>query len=144
VQGKNQWYYQYFNGSSYANMIWTNDFGGAWQGNETHSLVGAGWFHPGPNVDSVLKWVAPTSGTWQIIGTAYDGDPGGGDGVFVKIMQGSTVIWSVIIPNGGTAQNHNLTRTISAGEVLYFSVNRLTNNSYDVTGWNPTIIYIGP
>ena len=138
------WYYQVYNGSSYVNMTWQTGFGGAWQGSEQYSLIRGGWFHPGNSVDAVLKWVAPSNGTWQITGTVNDADGNCGDGVAVKILHGNTSIWSQTIANGAAAQSHDLTRAISTGEAIYFVVNKRADNGCDSTGWNPTISYIGP
>jgi hypothetical protein len=144
IQGQNQWYYQYKTNSSYTNMTWDSD-NNRWKGGETYSLIGNTWLHPGNDSDAVLKWVAPKNGLITINGTAIDIGTGGtactiDDGVAVKILQGNTEIWSQTLNIGGSAK-HNLPLSISAGETIYFIVNKRNNSNCDTTHWNPIISY---
>ncbi len=141
----NEWFYQYKVGNTYANMNWQSSYGGSWVGNESLVLISNGWLHPGTNADAALKWIAPRTGTVQITGKPFDEGTGcdaQADGVQVSILKGATSLWVANINNGDTiGQAHSLSVTVSAGEAIYFVVNKQANNGCDRTNWNPTVMY---
>jgi hypothetical protein len=140
VQGKNNWYYQFWNGSSYSNMsfdstrnIWLATY---------PNLVGSSSQHPGTNADSVRKWVAPQAGTINITGNVAKTDAGGGDGIVVRISKNSTSLWSASIAyNNMKGYNVDLTTNVVTGDAIYFILNRNGSELFDSTGWNPKIAY---
>lgn len=60
-QGKDNWYYQIWNGSSFEDMTWDTE-NSRWKGTSNWDLITKEWMHPDMN-DVALKWVAPQSGT---------------------------------------------------------------------------------
>jgi hypothetical protein len=140
VQGKNNWYYQFWNGSSYSNMSFdsTNN---AWLGTYPN-LVSSTGQHPGVSTDSVRKWVAPQSGTINITGNVAKSDLRSGDGVSVKVLKNSTNLWSALIAyNDGVGRNIDVTTNVVTGDAIYFILNRNGSELYDSTNWNPKIAY---
>lgn len=114
-----------------------------WQGAETYLFLLATGGHPGNAADAQRRW-APSSSTIQITGNAADLAGGGGGGVTVSIRKGSTVLWQQALANGNTTGfNYNLSTTVTAGEAIDFVINRGADgdNSYDSTGFDPTIVY---
>lgn len=147
TQANNSWTYQEWNGTSYVNMTWVNSNGsGYWQGASSTTLIGNNWQHADTN-DSVRKWIAPTTGTVTITGNVAKGDISAGDGVRVMIKQNATQIWpavagwQTIAYNDSTGYNISKTISVTAGDAIYFIVNKNANNSYDKTNWNPIIKY---
>lgn len=139
-QGTNQWRYQEWNGSSYTDMTDYQANGGVWKGSQPYVLIGAGTQHPDA-YDSVRTWVAPTSGTIVVTGTARMGGSGG-DGVNVTVKKGNDVLWGPNAIDGSDTDSgvsHDFQVSVNAGDRLYFIVNRNGNNYYDATLWNPVV-----
>ena len=139
TQGTNQWFYQEWNGSTYNDLAY-NPSKGAWQGSQTYLLVGSEFQHP-DTFDSVRKWVAPSSGTVSITGKAVMNQTGG-DGVNITIKKNSSILWGPTAIAGSdttTGASHDLLTTVSAGDTLYFIVNKNTNHYIDATLWDPVI-----
>jgi hypothetical protein len=144
TQGERSWYYQYRTAYGYYNMFW--DSGNSrWEGNETYVLIGDGWFHPGNNSDAALKWIAPQKGLLTISGTVEHNqispDCPEADGVEVKILHGNTEVWSHTLEILSTV-SHELSVDVAAGDPIYFTVNKRSNNSCDTTNWAPTLTFI--
>ncbi len=140
TQGMYQWYYQQWNGSTYSNMSWISG-SGWWKGDQAYCLVMGNRQHPDTNA-SVRKWVAPSSGTVSIKGNARK-ESSGGDGVTVKIMKNSSVIWGPydIAYNDLTGISHQFSVSVSTGDAIYFIVDKKGNNSSDTTLWDPSVYY---
>ncbi|MHB1485303.1 MAG: hypothetical protein ACYCYI_11660 [Saccharofermentanales bacterium] len=140
IQGKNQWYYQQWNGSSYTNLSWDNT-NQRWQGAATWLLVSGSLMHPEASLDAVRKWVAPCDGSARIYGNVKKNDTGGGDGVLVAIVHNSTNIWGTytIAYNDSTGLNHDVTRDVKAGDAIYFYVSKNNTIWFDGTTWDPSI-----
>ncbi len=114
--------------------------GGVWKGSQPYVLIGAGTQHPDA-YDSVRTWVAPTSGTIVVTGTARMGGSGG-DGVNVTVKKGNDVLWGPNAIDGSDTDSgvsHDFQVSVNAGDRLYFIVNRNGNNYYDATLWNPVV-----
>ena len=141
VQGQRGWYYR----DSLGRNMTFNSARNRWQGvQETSMELWATGGHPGSAADAQRRWVASSSGTIQITGNAKDEDPGGGGGVTVSIMKGTTVLWQQAIVNGNTTGfNYNVTTTVTAGEAIDFVINRGAdgNTNNDSTVFDPTIAY---
>ncbi|OGX68648.1 MAG: hypothetical protein A2189_01195 [Paenibacillus sp. RIFOXYA1_FULL_44_5] len=137
-QGWYGWSYNQWDGVGYSNMTWdnTNNY---WIGSQPYSLIGSNWQHPDLN-DSARTWTAPYSGTVRIQGTVQK-QTSSGDGVIVKIIKNSTVIWGPQTITTTTGMSHDFTTTVNAGDSIYFIVNKNGDNSYDTTNWDPIIAY---
>lgn len=132
------WYYQY--GTGLTNMNWNS--AGYWQGQDQWDRIYSNAMHPGTAEGPVLKWVAPRAGTVFIGGTVRDSDPLCGDGINAQLVHNGTSIFFETIVNGNTVgKSPNLTRTVSAGDGLFFMIGARSNNYCDSTYWDPSIIY---
>jgi hypothetical protein len=144
TQGLNQAYYQFLDNGSYKDMTWNNTVTVPfWNGsdNGTYPALWNGGFHPGPNTDAVLKWVAPLSCKISISGTVKKSDINGGDGVIATIKHGSTTVWGpdTIAYNNAIGHQYNDTLSVTAGDAIYFILNRKGDYAFDGTAWDPVI-----
>jgi YD repeat-containing protein len=144
-QGKNNWYYQIWDGTQYKNMTW-DSVGARWKGEKDWDIISKDWMHPDGN-DAVLKWVAPQAGSIRITGRVAKLPINlQGDGVRVKIMRNSTQIWpssgwQSIQGNDSIGVSTNVNVNVEKGEAIYFIVNQNVSKGFDGTVWNPSIIY---
>lgn len=143
VQGGNNWSYRSWNGSAYSDMRF-DAAKNRWQGSETFCQVGSQWAHPDRSCEPTRTWTSPISATVTVSGIARDQDPGGGDGVIVKILKGSAELWSAVIENGDT-KNYpfNLEVPVRPGDAIHFRVNARGNSNNDTTLFDPKI-NVGP
>lgn len=142
LQGLNNWFYQRWNGTTYTDLTYTTTGSKWYTPAENYIQVNSTGQHPGPTSDAVLKWVAPVAGSVSITGNVKKSDVTGGDGVVVAIVHNTTQIYNQSIAyNDNVGYNVNLTRTVAAGDALYFRVNRNSSTSYDGTAWTPIISY---
>jgi len=140
VQGANQWLYQEWDGSAYQNMATYSSGTGVWSGSQPFVLIGAGTQHP-DTYDSVRTWVAPSSGIIVVAGTVKMGSAGG-DGVVATIKKNGSTVWgptAIAATDTVTGANHDFEISVSAGDKLYFIVNKNGNNYFDATFWNPSV-----
>jgi hypothetical protein len=152
TQGKDNWSYQYYNGSSYANLSY-NSTNKSWTptGQATPEITQFDQ-HPDTNTSNwtARAWTAPESGIVSLRGRILKSDnTTGGDGVLARITKNGTVIW----PTSGGSQHvaagdeytgvnyviDNL--SVTAGDILRFEVNTYSTNNYDKTSWTPAIVY---
>ncbi|THF76737.1 glycosyl hydrolase family 28 protein [Cohnella fermenti] len=144
-QGGWNWNYLQGNAASYTSMSW-NATDRTWRGTNTWNLIhDGGLMHPDAD-DTVRAWTAPVSGTISVTGTARKQDTNGGDGVRFKILKNTAQLWpasgwQTIAFNDATGVSHALTVSVTAGDVLYFVLNKNASNSFDTTYWSPTITY---
>ncbi|QNK59399.1 discoidin domain-containing protein [Paenibacillus sp. PAMC21692] len=150
LQGEKQWYYRYWNGTSYMDMSYDTAGGfGKWKGNEDRLLLWKKGFSPGLNSDAALGWKAPGDMTISITGNMIRStlEPQlNGDGNRVKIMKvsGSTITqiwpssgWQVLYP--GQFATHALVASVLEDDFIYFQVNKDGANSNDIVYWDPVI-----
>jgi len=143
VQGQSCWGYQEWTGSSYRDMRFDKK-DNAWHGSKQLSLLGREWAHPDSDREPARKWVSPIAGTVTISGNAHDADPGGGDGVVVSILKGSTELWSKTIANGDTkGYDFDLQVPVQVGDAIYFRVAMRGDPGFDSTYFNPSISVAG-
>ena len=136
TQGTRQWSYR-----DSAGAMTFDAANNRWQGSETYALLNAWGGHPGLNVNAVRRWTAPRAGTVRITGTASDTNAGGGDGVIVSILKGSTTLWTQAIANGGSAVAYDVSTTVQSGDVIDFVINKGTaNDFYNSTTFDPRVI----
>ncbi|WP_158630159.1 S8 family serine peptidase [Cohnella sp. AR92] len=144
TQGKNNWYYQEWDGTTFTNLTW-DSLNGLWRNSSSSTEISSDSQLPGTK-NSVRKWIVSTVGTVTISGNVAKSDITGGDGVNVKIMKNSTQIWPAsgwqyIAYNNNSGINVNVKTTVAAGDAIYFIVDKNANNSNDSTKWNPVISY---
>jgi hypothetical protein len=80
--------------------------------------AGAVFTHPAPDQLSVIGWQSPVGGTICVALRIVDVDAGGGNGVLWSFDQGTRVIHSAIVANGGRASTM-VALTVQPGEFLY-------------------------
>jgi hypothetical protein len=149
LQGGNYWSYQYWNGSSWADLSYDSPTE-TW-GDSTNGMVTRFNLWPANNSSqwTARTWTAPTDGTVRITGWVLKNQIGGGDGVKVKIAKNSTTIWPTsgsdytLAATDQTGVNTSIGNIdVAAGDQIRFEVNRNTNTNFDKTSWNPTIAYV--
>jgi len=138
TQGQNNWYYLTSTGA----QMTFDSTNNRWKGSQTYpALLWGDGGHPGSNTDAVRRWIASSAGSVRITGNVRDGDAGGGDGVIVYIRKSGINIWQQTIANGNTTGfNYDLTVSVYAGETIDFVINKIGNDQYDSTVFDPTIV----
>ena len=94
------------------------------------------WMHPGahgPGADlSVVRWIAPTAGTYAVDSTWRDLDPFGGDGVSANVVVNGVSVF------GQNFQNTSVTAfqalTLNAGDIVDFVLGNVSSGNNDSTG----------
>ncbi|MDG0794290.1 hypothetical protein OMP38_28220 [Cohnella ginsengisoli] len=144
-QGGWNWNYLQGNAAPYTSMAW-NATDKTWRGTNAWNIIhDGGLMHPDAD-DTVRAWTAPVTGTVRVTGNARKQDTNGGDGVRIKILKNAAQLWpasgwQAIAYNDATGVSHSLTVNVTAGDVLYFVLDKNGNNSFDTTYWSPNIIY---
>jgi hypothetical protein len=104
--------------------------------------------HPGAGVvdsDTIIRFVAPTAGTYSISGVFTRRNPtdGAGDGVRVSVFSGATLLYSGALPAttlGASVSYGPLASTLASGGTLDFVVsNGVGGHGFDGTGVAATI-----
>lgn len=135
-----RWYYLDQNGTQ---MTYSSG-SQLWSGGQLYQGIWQGGCHPGTTGAAVLKYVVPGTGSVHITGTFSDLDTGGGDGVTCTIKKNgsTTVAGPYTIANGNTTGNaYDVTNTVADGDYFTFEVGPGSNNVYDSTTLNPTVVY---
>jgi len=136
--GDNCWYYQYYNGFTWINM---NHNGSYWAGTKAWSRIYSTWMHPEIGQDVALIWESPASAVIDISGSVAKANTTCGDGVNVKILKNSTVLWEDTIAfddaAGLTPDINNI--SVAQGDKVYFILNVNGNASCDAVNWQPFI-----
>jgi hypothetical protein len=140
IQGKDNWYYQEWDGKEYKNLTW-NDELKQWQGSSYWLRIAQDFMHPDGN-DVVRTWISPRKGNLQITGNvAKLKGQVLGDGVRVKIMKNKSPIWPVtgwhtISSDDIKGSVINTLVEVEKGDSIYFIVNQYQTMNYDGTSWN--------
>lgn len=143
IQGRNNWYYQEWNGFAYRDMTFDAS-NNRWKGSREFCLIGPGWLHPDRGCEPVRKWVSPVATRVTITGNVPDLGAGGGDGVIVKIFKNNEELWSRTVDNGDRREHYfYLEVPVQVGDAIYFRINMRNNPDYDTTYFNPTITVPG-
>ena len=139
VQGP-VWYYL---NEDYSQMTFS---GGLWNGAELYQ----GWWdtggHPGYyGSNSILRWVCPTTATWNVSGITGDYAPDGGNGVIVTIVHNLTTIkYSRTITNGDGDLAYAFNLSCTLGDTLDFVIDPNTDANYDSTHFTAHIAGTSP
>jgi hypothetical protein len=99
--------------------------------------AGAVFTHPAPDQFSVIGWQSPVGGTMCVALRVVDVDAGGGNGIAWSFDQGTRVVASAILANGGSA-SLSVAIKVRPGEFLYSIVDANHGDFfYDTTrvGW---------
>ena len=157
TQGKNNWYYGYYDGTS-ATPWTTGDF--KLMTNYTSStwyvLDGTYWTrlwdsggHPNGvttsggrkkvNQWAVRRWVSNVTGLIYLYGTVLDNNPNNGNGVICHVIADSTEVANYNIDNGG-GTNIAVTISVSLGSLVDFAIDPKDGNDLnDSTDFYVTI-----
>jgi len=98
------------------------------------------YMHPGPQgQQTVVRWTAPSSGTFNISGR-FEGIAGGHATTDVHVMHNSTSIFDGYVNGLGSVVPYSMQRTVTAGDTIDFVVGD-GGNAYwsDSTGLGATI-----
>jgi hypothetical protein len=99
--------------------------------------------HPGPlGQNSVVRWTAPSAGTYTIQGWFKGNNFGGPTSTDVAILHGTAEIFTGAINSFNVRLNFALTKQLNAGDTIDFTVGYGSNGNYadDATGISATII----
>jgi len=81
--------------------------------------------HPGPNGErAVVRWTAPSAGTYHVFASFMAGDPSNTSDAMIK--SGATTLMSL----GSIPKTYDATLTLSANQTIDFSVGWGPNNDY--------------
>ena len=95
-----------------------------------------------PPIDTVKRWTAPYSGTISIDAPVTMTGVGSKDGVRVAVQHDGTELASAnLLVASSTAFTSKVTRSVSAGDELFFRVGSVNDGANDEVSWDPTITY---
>lgn len=108
---------------------------GVWSGAELYQGLWIDGAHPGNSGGTAKRrFIAPSTGTYNISGVTGDYDAGGGDGVTVTIVHNSsTTLYTRTLANGDGDVAYAFNQAMTAGDTLDFIVARNINANYDST-----------
>jgi hypothetical protein len=103
--------------------------------------------HPGPTVDTIVRWTAPTSGTYAISASFEILDDTSPTGIIGIVDLNGTHLFNGTLTgppassggNPGGSESFSVTRTLVAGDIISFGVNNEGNFLFDSTGLSATI-----
>lgn len=143
IMGKNGWYYQQKDGSTYADMIFWNT---KWVGDKCelgyyHSEIGH--YHLIPGVSEVVRrWIAPHAGSVRIEGeVALAGSAG--NGIYAMVLVNEKEVWASRLIKGRDEQSHDVTLTVGNGDLVCFVAKRYGEEPVERVTWDPVITYVG-
>ena len=95
-----------------------------------------------PPIDTVKRWTAPYGGTILIAAPVTMTGAGSKDGVRVAIQHQDTEVASAnLLAQSTSAFTSAITRTVAAGEEIFFRVGSVNDGANDEVSWDPTITY---
>ncbi len=139
LPGKNNWYYQQWNGSAYTDLAFISD-----EAHPKNYWFGSGGCEVGPNYQTagdnaaVRKWVAPHGGAVRVEGAVVADSAG--DGAVASIWLNSDKLWA------GEA-THDLKVTVMQGDAIIFliakkdSSRKSTASDSNKVFWDPVITF---
>lgn len=148
TQGGNHWSYQYFDGSTWANL----GFDTVNQRYGTTGFISQFDENPDPHSSYWIAraWTAPSSGQISVRGRVLKNDIAGGDGVKVRITRNGTQLWPVsggpqtVTFNDQSGYDTDVNLAVAVNDIIRFEINNGSNgdSSHDVTSWTPSIAYV--
>lgn len=152
IQEKNSWRYQYYNGSSWANLSYYDALKEAWKYSSKRNAPRVTRFimysGVGPTVSVARTWSAPHAGVVSIRGLVLKAaDSLGGGGISARIEYNGVLIWpaSHSQTGGSSDQSRYSSRvdglTVAAGGTIRFIVMPKLNVANAVVSWSPSIGY---
>jgi hypothetical protein len=143
VMGKNNWYYQQWDGRTYTDL--------AFYAPDEKALynywLGAGDTKTGNDYqvadvnDPVRKWLAPHAGEVRIEG-AIMLEADSGQGVSVMILRNDSKIWPARTVSHEKKEVHDITVSLNRDDAIYFVVRRIEKTKQVKASWDPVITYI--
>ena len=108
---------------------------GLWSGAELYQGLWDSGGHPGNSGGTAKRrFIAPSTGTYNVSGTTGDADAGGGDGATVSIVHNSsTTLYTRTLANGDGDVAYAFNQALTAGDALDFIISRNADASYDST-----------
>lgn len=105
--------------------------------------------HPGPsqgqgqavNRYAIAAWTVAAAGDYRIVSSDFtDINPSCGDGAEVRVYVNNSLIFTQILPNGGSTSFDGVLGSLQAGDVIYVAVGPGNANDYcDGFGWDFSI-----
>jgi hypothetical protein len=147
TQGANQWYYQYWNGSSYVNMGYYDAGSGHW---EISDGAAAPYIYAGGITagywEAALVWEAPGAGTVNITSNVSKKDGvKNGSGVIARIVHNANELANEALAGDddliGIDMNINQL-SVAQGDKIYFLIDKGINSTGDAIDWDPLIEFI--
>ncbi|MHB1485308.1 MAG: hypothetical protein ACYCYI_11685 [Saccharofermentanales bacterium] len=142
IQGKNQWYYQQWDGTRYSNLSWDNA-NKRWIGKTASIRIGKTEMSPEKGKDAIRKWIVPCDGIVSLKGNIKCAIISGTKGVSVEILHNSTSLWKQNISTSASSAgiNYLLNRNVKAGDAIYFKVTSTATGDTDTLIWDPLVIF---
>ncbi len=146
LMGKNNWYYQRWNGSDYSDLAFVSDEAHPtmyWLGN--NCAIGNNYQIPGDNA-AVRRWIAPHGGIIRIEGEAIRSETSDGN-VLASVWLNAEKLWPDKLLSHGESATHDLKATVIQGDAVSFVVARKDaagKNAHpesDKMVWDPVITY---
>lgn len=142
-QGRNSWYYGYYepNSVQFRRDLNTREIGHEiWNGSEFHCLVGQDWEHPGAQHPAVKRWVATINGPIQIYGHVARKDTQG-NGVIIRIRLNGRTLWAYrLAPKDTSGTGYDIVTTVAVGSTVDFVVEAIDSaNAYGTTPFSQEI-----
>ncbi len=108
---------------------------GLWSGAELYQGLWDSGGHPGNSGGTAKRrFIAPSTGTYNVSGTTGDADAGGGDGATVSIVHNSsTTLYTRTLANGAGDVAYAFNQALTAGDALDFIISSNADASYDST-----------
>jgi len=147
LMGKNNWYYQWWNGSAYGDLQFVPDDTHPkmyWFG-DGNLKVGNNYQIPGPSA-VVRKWVAPHGGVIRVEGEAAM-DRASEGVVLASIRQNAATLWPERLITYRQPASHDLTVRVEQGDAISFVAARKDATAHsdaseaDKLTWDPVITY---
>jgi len=147
LMGKNNWYYQQWNGSAYSDLSFISD-----EAHPRMNWFGGGNCEVGPNYQissdnaAVRKWVAPHGGTVRIEGIVTARETSGAN-TLASIRLNSEKIWPDKNAPSGESTTHDLKVTLVQGDAIAFvlarkeSAGKSTSSESNQVFWDPVVTY---
>lgn len=138
-QGKNDWKYLAWDGSTYREMRYDSAHR-RWQGFREYCQISSSYMHPDVGCQPSRTWISPVDAVVTLSGVVRDEATGGGNGVTAMIFKGDEELWKAVIANGDKQEySYNLEVDVKPGDDIHFKVDARGDSGWDTTYFNPKI-----